>query len=86
MFDNYIEALELLEDLGAHMMSFGAVGQTPVGTAYYNGYDIPDGLFVIYSPLLQGLFKMKWNMKRSVISKFWDTILKRRDILALTVP
>jgi ankyrin repeat protein len=41
MFDNYIDALELLEDIGADMMSFGAVGQTPVRIAYYNGHGIP---------------------------------------------
>jgi hypothetical protein len=41
MFDKHIDALELLEDLGANMMSFGAVGQTQVEIAYYNGYDIP---------------------------------------------
>lgn len=75
-FDNHIDALKLLENLGANMMSFGDVEQTPAEIAYCNGYDIP---LVGSTNLTTDLFGTKQNMAKRIMSKSWDVIFKREQ-------
>lgn len=73
--DNNIDALKLLENLGADTMSLGDTGQTPAEIALCNGYNIP---FIGCSSLPIELFIKKQNMAKLIIGKYCDASFRRQ--------